>query len=103
MRGRSGPGHPPSPAGPWCISGALTRAGSSAAALPRRLAARRWLRRALCARLETSAAMAPDPNPTDEIGGRVWSGSGMTHTPRFDHLGITVADLDLVADFFVAL
>jgi catechol 2,3-dioxygenase-like lactoylglutathione lyase family enzyme len=47
--------------------------------------------------------MAPDPNPTDEIGGRVWSGSGMTHTPRFDHLGITVADLDLVADFFVAL
>ncbi len=27
----------------------------------------------------------------------------MAQTPRFDHLGITVADLDLVADFFVAL
>ena len=27
----------------------------------------------------------------------------MAQTPRFDHLGITVADLDLVAEFFVAL
>lgn len=27
----------------------------------------------------------------------------MTHLRRFDHVGITVADLDLVADFFVGL
>lgn len=27
----------------------------------------------------------------------------MAHTPRFDHLGITVADLDTVTEFFVAL
>ena len=27
----------------------------------------------------------------------------MTHVRRFDHIGITVADLDAVTDFFVAL
>jgi catechol 2,3-dioxygenase-like lactoylglutathione lyase family enzyme len=27
----------------------------------------------------------------------------MSHRPRFDHVGITVADLDAVTDFFVAL
>jgi catechol 2,3-dioxygenase-like lactoylglutathione lyase family enzyme len=27
----------------------------------------------------------------------------MTHAPRFDHVGVTVADLDRVTDFFVGL
>jgi catechol 2,3-dioxygenase-like lactoylglutathione lyase family enzyme len=27
----------------------------------------------------------------------------MSHVRRFDHVGVTVADLDLVTDFFVAL
>ena len=28
---------------------------------------------------------------------------GMTRLPRFDHVGITVADIDAVTGFFVAL
>jgi catechol 2,3-dioxygenase-like lactoylglutathione lyase family enzyme len=40
---------------------------------------------------------------TDENGGCAWSAAGMGHVQRFDHVGITVNDLETVVTFFEAL
>src|SRR6202035_3908507 len=41
--------------------------------------------------------------PRDRAPGHEHGGNDMSHVRRFDHVGITVADLDAATQFFVAL
>ena len=42
-------------------------------------------------------------SPLDRGDRRHWRMTVMSHIKRFDHVGITVADIDVVTAFFVAL